>query len=554
MIFSGPKAGHPWHGEWRSSTGKITPPATADIDCPGEPPKVRLQSLPRYVDTAHSGDCYKVEVPDMPAVETTTEEALLGETWFNYALISGARHRLYGIELGKEDWIYVAPDNSRWRVNFSFATLDLATSTSTNMSVALTRFGEFAETITGEDAQSLGTVSVDLALDRPNPGQSLYPLSGSAAARAYVGIEDIRTDGARALLAVQADMEIESTCPLQDRVLYSVIELRIEGTPPDAAMSFVTVAATSALTSNQINSRWQKFRAMTWYKDEFDVDQVWLGAETNLRNDALIYLAPDNLHWLVYLISDEEWYEPDPPPGGNAVFGATSAYIDCVSTAAIAFRYGATDQVVEKVVVSVSWVGSYSGSITPIASATVDWSATGTLTGTGTIDLNAVNASTGTLRAALKSHAASLAASWAGEFDGPSVWSGSYSLNGETTTFSYENTGGITAGYISGISASIGVLPDWWSTHSMARVRVQGTESNFEWLLSCRYSNAVVGIARKTTLPAASRPVLFWSVHGKVGAETSLVSADGTTSYPVFVSEQPVTGEILRSTTPVAWV
>lgn len=553
MIFSGQKVGHPWHGQWRSSTGKITTPAGGDIDCPGNPPEARAQSLPRYVDTAHSGDCYKIVVPYMPAIDTTTEEALNGQTWLNYGLISGANHRLYGIELNGDEWIYVAPDRTRWRANFSFAPLDLESSTSTNMSVILTRFGEFAETSTGETSQSFASVSVDLAIDRTGQTDSFYPLDGPVAERAYVGIEDIRDDGARVLLAVQSEIEIVSACPMQDRVLFSVIELRLDGVPPDATMDFVTVAATSDLTSNQINDRWQKFTAMTWYTDEYDVDQVWLGAETNLRNDALVFLGPDNLHRLVYLVSDEEWYEPDPPPAGNPVFGATSAYIDSVSTAAIAFRYGSEDQVVEKVVVSVSWVGSYSGTITPIPSPTVDWSAVGELTGSGTIGINSVNASTGTLRAELASYSASFDATWEAAYDNPSVWSGTYSLNDEITNFSSEDTGSVDGSYISGISPNIGILPEWWELHSRATVSVRGAESNRDYLRGLRYSNSVVGIARQTKIPDPVRPILFWSVHGKKGSDENTIEEDETL-YPVFVSENPETGQIMRSTTAVSWV
>lgn len=134
-------------------------------------------------------------------------------TWLNYGLISGAKHRLMGVELGAGDWIYIAPDKTRWRVTFSAAPLALASSTSATVSVSLKRFGEFPQSVSGADEQVFGSMLIDLALDMPSGSQSQYPLSGAEAARAYLEIEDIRTDGARAVVAVQTDLSIEATCP-----------------------------------------------------------------------------------------------------------------------------------------------------------------------------------------------------------------------------------------------------------------------------------------------------------------------------------------------------
>ncbi len=553
MIFAGAKSGHPWHGVWSGTTGKITTPGGGDIDCPGVPPKARLQNLPIHIDTAHAGDCYMVAVPGMPAVTTTPSEAAAGQTWLNYGLISGARNRLMGIELGAGDWIYVAPDKTRWRASFSAAPLALATTTSTTVSVTLKRFGEFPQTVTGSDEQVFANMLIDLALDMPSAAQSIFPLTGDVAARAYLAIEDIRPDGARAVIAVQSELAVESTCPLTSRVLFSAKEIRLSGTPPAASIEIVTVAATSALQAFEINNRWQKFRGISWYKDIDNVNQVYVGEEASANAGGVAaYMGPLFPQIFVGIYGGENWGDgwPTRAAGGEIQFFVSSARFDYKVSTVIGFRYAAEDSSLEKIVQVASWNASYAATITPVAADEHEYSATGSLVGTGSLKLSRVSVASGALVSDLATHAMSINAIWSAAAPGTSVWSGSYSLNGEATTVSY--SAALEAGS-DAPSIPLGVVASAMEKHGSGVLDLRATASS-EFVYPLRYTNALYGVCRRTVHPGVSRAMSFFGVYGKIGAEGSAVSASGTTSYPVFCSEHPVSGQILRSTSGVSFV
>lgn len=553
MIFAGAKSGHPWHGVWSGTTGKITTPGGGDIDCPGVPPKARLQNLPIHIDTAHAGDCYMLAVPGMPAVTTTPSEAAAGQTWLNYGLISGARNRLMGIELGAGDWIYVAPDKTRWRASFSAAPLALATTTSTTVSVTLKRFGEFPQTVTGSDEQVFANMLIDLALDMPSAAQSIFPLTGDVAARAYLAIEDIRPDGARAVIAVQSELAVESTCPLTSRVLFSAKEIRLSGTPPAATIEIVTVAATSALQSFEILHRWQKFRGVSWYKDIDNVNQVYVGEETPAHSSAVTaYLSPLFLQSFVGLVGGEDWGAgwPALAAGGEIQFVVSSARYAYSLETVIGLRYAADDGSLEKIVQTTAWDGNYAATVVPVAADDHEYSASGSLSGSGSLTISRRNVASGALIGDQGTDAMSISASWSAAAPGSSVWSGGYTLAGETTSFSHSVT--VTAGSFY-TSVPIGVLPASMALHGAGMLDLRATAAS-EQVFPLRYTNALYGACRRTVHPGVSRSMRFFGIYGKVGADATPASATGTASYPVFCSEHPVTGQILRGIAASAFV
>lgn len=553
MIFAGDKFGHPWHGAWSGATGKITTPAGGDIDCPGLPPTVRSQNLPMRSDTAHSGDCYLLAVPDMPAVTTSPEDAAAGKTWLNYGLISGAKNRLMGIELGRDGWIYIAPDKTRWRVEFSHAPLTMASSLTTTFGVTFRRFGEF-DGAAEDTTQSFNLFVVNLALDRPSGADSAYPASGAEAARAYICIEDIRPDGARVLLAVQSELPVDA-CPLSGRVLFSVVELRITGTPPAAAASVVTVLATSAIHTLTIRHRWQKFCGVSWYTDDDEVDQVYVGGLTDSASSFVAaYMSPNNIATFVGLENTEPWGDgwPDDASAGHIEFKALSARYDYTSTTVVSARYNSLDGRVEKVVADVACDTTFNCSVTPVAGPGFEWSGSGSLSGSGSVSLSSVDVVTGGAISSIGTYPISVSATWSGANPGGGSWSGTYSLNGETTAFSAPSLTNVVTGFF--VEPPIGVVCSSMPKHGDGRFSMYGGGAS-ELVLPLRYSNAVVGFARKT-LPFAgiTRPLLFWSVFGKVGSDLASVAATTAPTWPVYVSEHPITGAILRSSAAVAWV
>lgn len=107
MIEFGGKCGYPWHGLYRSATGKIDTPGGISIDPPGSYPSADVYG--------RAGDCFSVQLPGMPAVATTTTEQEAGMTWLNYALLSGHDRVLCGRDLGENSWIAIA-DGKPWRI------------------------------------------------------------------------------------------------------------------------------------------------------------------------------------------------------------------------------------------------------------------------------------------------------------------------------------------------------------------------------------------------------------------------------------------------------
>lgn len=554
MIYDGGKAGHPWHGSWASTTGKITTPGGGEINCPGQPPKVRLGGSSSRIDTAHAGDCFKAAIPGQPAVTTTPEEALAGKTWLNYALISGARHRLFGIELGFNRWIYVAPDKTRWIADVGFAPPDMNGAHTVLMAFSLTRFGEFSQTSTGANNQLFGNTTVNLALDRGALDQSDYPLNGTVAARAYVDIEDIRSDGAAMLFAAQSDLVIDAGCPLCRRVIFSIKELRITGTPPNASIEVVTVAATSDIRQLTILDKWQKFKGMIWYKDANYADKVWVGPATDSAAGAIdAYLEPTNLANFVGGNNTEPWSIgwPDDIVGVDPAhfFSAAAryAYLDKIVVAA---RYNPADGRVEKVVAETSWDISFSRDIIPVPGSAHQWSGTGSLSGSGAIKLKRIDVLSGSSMAELASYSLSCAASWGGNYPGNATWSGNCSVNGATTAIS--NTAATFAEYFSPVWS---VNPPLGYTFGSILEHGDGAGQMFsgaatQIVYPLRYSNAVCGLVQKS-LP--SNAYSFWGVAGKIGADGTSISGSAG-SWPVHVSEHPDSGDILRATTPVSWV
>lgn len=69
------------------------------------------------------GNSRAIRVPGTPPVERSPEahadDRAAGRTWLDYGVISGARNRLYGVELGEATWIYAPSDGSRWLVELT---------------------------------------------------------------------------------------------------------------------------------------------------------------------------------------------------------------------------------------------------------------------------------------------------------------------------------------------------------------------------------------------------------------------------------------------------
>lgn len=202
----------------------------------------------------------------------------------------------------------------------------------------------------------------------------------------------------------------------------------------------MTVAATSALQAFEINNRWQKFRGISWYKDIDNVNQVYVGEEASANAGAVAaYMGPLFPQIFVGIYGGENWGDGWPTRAalGEIQFFVSSARFDYKVSTVIGFRYAAEDSNLEKIVQVASWNASYAATIAPVAADEHEYSATGSLVGTGSLKLSRFSVASGALVSDLATHAMSINASWSAAAPGTSVWSGSYSLNGVTTTVSY---------------------------------------------------------------------------------------------------------------------
>lgn len=124
MILAGRNCGNPWHGLW-SPAGLVLPNSDIMALSPA-PAGGGISEFPAVMDDrgvlypGEHGDCILVRVPGLPSPETSTAEAAAGMVWRNYALLSGARRLLHGVELKLNRWIYIDPAGKPWLAELRF--------------------------------------------------------------------------------------------------------------------------------------------------------------------------------------------------------------------------------------------------------------------------------------------------------------------------------------------------------------------------------------------------------------------------------------------------
>lgn len=242
--------GHPWHGLWKSAGNVIQTPGGGDIANPGTSPA-------SYGAMRHAaGDCYAIKVPGQPAVTTTPAEAEAGETWLNYALLSGYNRRLYGKNLGPTDWIYVAPDKSVWLAALTFTGPKAG-------AILLKRFGVMPGAAT---TQTL-----------------TFSLPSADVGGAERLIEDILPDGSQVLVAC-ADYIEDADYYGKMRYFKGAFKLSLAGTPPAA-----TLAAAVEVTYTLADPSYTAAATTTWFK------AVWsdVGGTSNLVSTTVDTTYPD---------------------------------------------------------------------------------------------------------------------------------------------------------------------------------------------------------------------------------------------------------------------
>jgi hypothetical protein len=100
------KLGDPWHGLIQGGTVRLPGGKTRPVARPGIGVGVVYPLIPYGV------------TPDATA---DAADVAAGRTWLNYGLLAGAC--LYEQSLGASSWVYIAPDNSTWRVAYAHVLL-----------------------------------------------------------------------------------------------------------------------------------------------------------------------------------------------------------------------------------------------------------------------------------------------------------------------------------------------------------------------------------------------------------------------------------------------
>lgn len=509
------KFGDTCHGLWDSTTGKVTTAASVVIDLTGDAPNGGQGGL--SVGTgrlSEFGNCRLLQVPGMAAASNTAADTAAGRTWLNYGLISGGAQRLYGKSTGL-NCIYVAPDKSRWSVlvggSGAWATRAL--------SLTLKRFGEIGG---AAQTQTIALGTLDLTVPNNRLGNVINYSNAATDAHVPLFMEDFTTDGSKMLFSRghwengKADSSV-----LDDswaRNIYSIYEITIAGQPPSATagISEIINQAASATLSDSVTLDYTHYY-------QWKTDAVWGALETLSQPTA------DPAYQEVYPYN---WVagQPHIPAWWNRLSGVTQT-LD--AEVVIGARYSAVDAVQimrKKLHLTTSASGTFTVTFnTTTLDQTTNFSGSQTQAGyvacmAGATELSRVNFTASTTVT---------------EVSANNVW----------TTFTHSETatlGSMTASS----STNVDIYPC---------ISEYAGKLNFDWkghsVKAVRYSNSVYGILREgyyTTQYTYDGQKVFYRVDGKIGADGATLSPSA--DWPVHCTEHPITGQVVRATTPVAYV
>lgn len=495
IEFGAKKFGHPWHGIWRAETGKVTSPTGVQFTPPGNPPYV-----PDYLSLLDNGlgAATLLQKPGLPVPTTAPAEAAKGMSWTNYAILSGLIRRLYGRSLGA-DWIYFAPDGSRWLVSPGTSVSGSGASLTVSVSLSFKRFGE----IGAAAANPVQSLNVSTAMDVQS-----YAANGFGNGNGC-GIEDINPTGSRALLGASKVPWLGQVPGgyAAERWIYGITELVIAGTPP-AATATLTVLASDA------SGCWDQVQRTGQFQHVYFAES----GLTSVVNDSPSYL----------------------PQGMNPYRfrRARASYNDVERLRKmIGARYQAGSPQVIYFDVERRWTGG--GSISSAGSVwdRYKFDCSGQMTYTAKIiaggsEIQAV------------SYAISSTSNAVSYLDHELDWG----LQFETTG-SCSWTGGVTGGTSFSGSSEPFVVGTQAEDHYDS-----GQMAGF-WAHPVRYSPTTYGLVWKTPQLAGSPE--SWTVgpvSGAIGSDGSTLVASSLYTAALYASEHPVTGQIVRSTSPVCWV
>jgi hypothetical protein len=178
------KLGDPWHGLIQGVTVRLPGGKTRPVARPGIGVGVVYPLIPYGVTPAATADAADVAA---------------GRTWLNYGLLAGACLYEQSITTGAPSWVYIAPDNTTWRVLCTASTL-LGVQTLTlsfyplrKMFLTTDKWGGLAQTLQVQinpttSAYGFGTL---YDLDSKGANAVFFNPTGAAAGGALLNIQGI---------------------------------------------------------------------------------------------------------------------------------------------------------------------------------------------------------------------------------------------------------------------------------------------------------------------------------------------------------------------------
>lgn len=198
--------GDPWHG--LITNGTLALPGGATMPTPGAAPV--------------GGDCYLVQVPAQPAITTPPADSALGMTWLNHALMSGTNHCLFGVALGKDQWIYVDNNGDSWLAKLRF---DIATRAG---NIDFTRFG----VLPGAAPAVVQTVSFSVSGQIGGTEWAIDDINATGGGVAIVTFDIVENLSFRAFVTLTGNRNIRGA-----------FELVLSGNPPGAVVAPAMIAS-----------------------------------------------------------------------------------------------------------------------------------------------------------------------------------------------------------------------------------------------------------------------------------------------------------------------
>ncbi len=510
MILSGDKAGDPWHGAWSQVTGCIITPDSTEIELPGAAP-AETGLLPEPGGVGHTGgqgrqgETYLFKSLDEALVVVSGAG---GKSWLNHAILSGAQRRLYGKSLGAHRWLYRDTAGVVWGVqaalNITHPANGVSGSWYANPVLTFTRFGIFKPSGSSPDQHvvSIGTMALDTygILTQVDIDRKLF----------YSAVEDISVDGRRAMFCIQVDLE--PVLGLYQRYPGLIFEISLSGAPPETATATLSIIAGESISPHYVSSSRSEGAPVDY--DSFSHNYVpWLDQSSTVEAVAGARYKDDGSPELIKLVlsltthQDGEYVWGPTGDGGSNLAASGSASV----SGSLSFIHGSTSYSL----FSVSGSSSYGFSQTWNSSGDVIDSSS-SLTYTLTVGDMTIGRTIGPLNIPMP---------------------GGY--------LSYQALCPLLSSIIVGFPAGVFAFPE--------ELPMYPSGVNDKILVYCRrYTNSLFGLF--STHSESLGSVRFFPVFGKIGSDAGDLTELIASPMTIYCSEHPISGAVLRSTTPTAFV